>query len=62
MADQEVPAFVFDEAFLQADLATFDVREDLFELAEGFLEALGRGLGLLCHATESIPIGILPRT
>jgi len=28
MADQEVSALVFDEAFFQAHLAAFDVRED----------------------------------
>lgn len=52
MLDQEVAAFIFEKAFFEADLAAFDVGEDLFELGEGFLEGAGRGLSLSGHVGE----------
>ena len=45
--DQELPALVADQAFLEPDLAALDVAEDLFQLGEGFFEVLRDGLRFL---------------
>src|SRR5690349_16607396 len=47
MLDQEVPPLVLQEALLEPHLAAFDVGEDLLQLGQRLLEALGRRLGFL---------------
>ncbi len=52
MLDQEIAAFIFHKRFFQADLAAFDLRENLFELAKSVFEGFGGSLGSLAHRRQ----------
>jgi hypothetical protein len=49
MLDEEIAAFVFEQAFLKANLAAFDIGQDLLKLGQSFLETARRGLVLFGH-------------